>query len=111
MVGAVLLIVINHLVRFMIEVKKGTGVTIKKSFEKGMIGMFSFLAVSLVFIIIGAVLMSKGTFESYIGFNTFNNGLIVLVIGVSLFLMQLLCVPYIYRGFVYRWGQKHEKEV
>ena len=109
-VGAVLLIVINHLVRFMIEVKKGTGVTIKKSFEKGMIGMFSFLAVSLVFIIIGAVLMSKGTFESYIGFNTFNNGLIVLVIGVSLFLMQLLCVPYIYRGFVHKWG-KHEQEV
>ena len=72
--------------------------------------MFSFLAVSLVFIIIGAVLMSKGTFESYIGFNTFNNGLIVLVIGVALFLMQLLCVPYIYRGFVHKWG-KHEQEV
>ena len=109
-VGAVLLIVINHLVRFIIEIKKGTGVTIKKSFEKGMIGMFAFLAASIGFIVAGAVLMSQGTFEGYIAFNSFNNGLIVLIIGVSIFLLQFLCVPYIYRGFVYRWG-KHEQEI
>ena len=109
-VGAVLLIVINHLVRFMIELKKGTGITIKKSFEKGMIGIFSFLAISMAFVITGAVLMSKGTFENYIGFNTFNNGLIVLIIGVAFFLLQFLCVPYIYRGFVHNWG-RHEQEI
>ena len=70
--------------------------------------MFSFLAVSIVFIVLAAIYMSKGTFQSFIAFNDFNNGLIFLVIGVSFFLLQLLCVPYIYRGFVYKWGQKNE---
>ena len=107
-VGAVLLIVINHLVRFVIEEKKGTGITIKNSFKKGMIAMLSFLAVSIIFIVLAIVFMSRGKFESFIAFNDFNNGLIFLVLGVSFLLMTCLACPYIYRGFVY--NQKHRKE-
>jgi len=109
-VGAVLLIVINHLVRFMIEEKKGTGITIKNSFLKGMIALGVFFAISATFIVIAAILMSKGTFSQYLGFNTFNNGLILLVIGVSFFLMMPLTCPYIYRGFVANYKKRTANE-
>lgn len=105
-VGAFLLIAINHLVRFVIEEKKGTGITIKNSFEKGMIAFSIFLAIAIIFIVFAAILMSRGTFSTFIGFNDFNNGLILLVIGVSFIFMTLLCIPYIYRGFVFKQGQK-----
>ena len=110
MVGAVLLIVINHLVRFMIEEKKGTGVTIKNSFLKGMIALGVFFAISATFIVIGAILMSKGEFSQFLGFNDFNNGLILLVIGVSFALMMCLTCPYIYRGFVANYKKRTANE-
>ena len=99
-VGAFLLIAVNHLVRFMIEEKKGTGVTIKNSFMKGMVAFASFAIIAITFTIVAIILMSKGTYSEFLGFNDFNNGLILLVIGVSFFIISLLACPYIYRGFV-----------
>ena len=109
-VGAVLLIAINHLLRFMIEEKKGTGITIKNSFLKGMIALGVFFVISATFIIIAAILMSKGTFSQYLGFNDFNNGLILLVIGVSFLLLSTLTCPYIYRGFVANYKKRTANE-
>ena len=97
-VGATLLIVINHIVRFIISEKKGTSVTIKNSLKGGIITASSLLVVSLGFIIPAIILMSKGTPSTTIMFNDFNNGLILLVIGLSFFLLIITCVPYIYKG-------------
>ena len=106
--GAILLIVINHLVRFFIEEKKGTGVTLKNSLRGGIITGSAFVASALVFIIVGASLMAKGTPSNSIAFNEFNNGLIVLVIGLSLFVLAFTALPYILRGLKSKKGQNEE---
>ena len=99
---AVLLIVFNHIVRFIIEEVKHTGVTIKKSLFKGVLACSLFLVISLPFIILGTIGMATGTPSNTIAFNDFNNGIIFLVIGVSFFLLQAVCIPYIIRGIKYK---------
>ena len=106
--GAILLIVINHLVRFFIEEKKGTGITLKNSLMGGLIGASAFGIAAIIFIAIAAVMMAKGTPSASIEFNSFNNGLILLVIGVSLFLLAFICLPYILRGLKSRKGQNEK---
>ena len=95
---AMTLIAINHIVRFIIEEKKGTGITIKHSFNIGLFGGLTSLVVALAFIITGAILMSKGEPSGTITFSYYNNGIIVLVIGCSIALLILVFVPYLLRG-------------
>ena len=96
--ASILLIVINHVVRFIISEKKGTTVVQKNSLRNGVIVGGALLVSSLVLIIIGASLMAKGTPSATIEFNDFNDGLIILIIGLSVFVLQATCLPYVISG-------------
>lgn len=95
---AMLLIVINHIVRFIIEEVKHKGITIKHSFLIGAVSAASFVAISSVLIILGAINMAQGIPSNTITFSAFNNGVIMLVVGLSIFLMVFTSLPYIIRG-------------
>lgn len=96
--AAAILLIANHIVRYIIEEKKGTGVTIKNSLRIGVISGACFFVVGLTLIVLGAVYMSIGTPESFIGFSDFNNGVIMLIVGLSVFLIQVISLPYVLRG-------------
>ena len=96
--GSVLLIAINHIVRFIIRTKKGTEITLKDSLRNGIIAASAFLFSGVIFLVFAIILMVKGTPSETIQFNDFNNGLILLIIGVSLIMLIAICVPYIVNG-------------
>ena len=95
-------ILVNHIVRFIIEERKGTGITIKKSLTGGLTVGGSLLSIATLLIAFGAIYMSKGEKVNFIAFNNYSNGLIMLVVGLSVFMIALLSIPYIYRGFKVR---------
>ena len=97
-IASVLLIVINHLVRFIIRVHKNQEITLKDSLRNGIIAFGAFLISSVLFIVFAIILMVRGTPSETIQFNDFNNGLILLAVGVSIFFLMFICVPYIYDG-------------
>lgn len=101
--ASVFLIVINHIVRYIIRVKKGTEVTLKDSLRNGIIAFSVFFISSVIFIIFATLLMMKGSPSETIMFNNFNNGLILLMVGLSLFMLCFTCLPYIINGV------KHKK--
>ena len=82
----------------MIEEKKKTGITIKSSLKLGLIGGIATLVVALGFIVSGAILMGSGEPSNTITFSTYNNGIIILVIGASFVFLALIFIPYIIRG-------------
>lgn len=97
-IGSVLLIVINHLVRFIIRTKKGTEIILKNSLRNGVIATALFFVSGAVFMLFATILMVKGTPSETIQFNDFNNGLILLVIGLSLLMLCFCSLPYIIDG-------------
>ena len=96
--ASVLLIVVNHIVRFIIRSKKGTEITLKNSLRNGIMTMSGFFLGGALFMIFAIVLMVRGTPSETIQFNDFNNGLILLVIGLSLLMLCLTALPYIIDG-------------
>lgn len=96
--GSVLLIVINHIVRFIIRSKKGTEVILKNSLRNGLVTFSSILAGGIIFLVFAIILMVRGTPSETIQFNDFNNGLILLVIGLSLVMLSITALPYIIDG-------------
>ena len=104
----ILCIVGNHLIRYFISKKKGTVVTLKNSLRGGLISGGAFLASSLVFIIIGAAMMLGSAQTTKIAFNQYNNGLIILMIGLSLFALIGVTIPYIIQGLQSRKNETKE---
>lgn len=102
----ILCIAVNHLVRYFISVKKGTAITLKDSFRNGLIASGAFLLSSLVFIIIGSIMMGTSSQSTKIAFNQFNNGLIILMIGLSIFVLIGVAIPYVIQGY----KSKHKSE-
>ena len=103
--AGILAITANHLIRYLISKKKGTAITLKNSFRNGLIAGGAFLLAAIVFISVGAVMMAGSSQTAKIAFNQYNNGLIILMIGLSLFTLIGVALPYIIQGIEAR---KHE---
>ncbi len=106
--GGILCIVGNHLVRYFIARKKGTLVTLKNSLLGGIISTSAFVLTSAAFTIVGAIMMSGSIQTERIAFNDYNNGLIILMIGLSIFSLIGISIPYIVQGLKSR---KNEPQI
>jgi hypothetical protein len=81
-----LLIVLNHIIRSAIRKSKGV-YNVKENDKK--VGLISTVVIALVaigLIVAGALLMTSNQFVAEVTYNSFNVGLILLILGVSSFL-------------------------
>ena len=92
-----LLIFFNHLIRYLINRKKTQFKSVNILFTSIVSGLL--LAGSIAMIVLGALNMVNGTQDtSFIRFDQFNNGLIVLVVGLSLLLIFGCAILYLVQG-------------
>ena len=99
-VVASLLIVGNHLIRYLIRKKKGELHVRKNSYKVGLIGSIVISLSSLAMIIPGVIIMNTHTFEKTVPqFNQFNIGLTLFVLGISLFLGFGISLPKLIEGY------------
>ena len=97
-VGA-LLIVGNHLIRYLIRKKKDTLVVRKSWFKTGLYGSIAVSVVSLAMIIPGIIVMANNEFiNTEPLFNNFNVGLTLFVLGISLLLGLVISIPQLIEG-------------
>ena len=82
--GGSLLILINHIVRKSIAIKKGETSEVKLVKTNISLGVFAVIGIALI--VTGTTLMSVKGFEATIALNQFNVGLILLVTGITFFL-------------------------
>ena len=86
-VAGTLGIVVNHIVRHIMR-KKRNGYHVKENDKLvSLIESGVALVISAVLIGIGAYLMSSTPFKAEVNYNNFNVGLILLILGISAFLM------------------------
>ena len=98
-----LLIVGNHIVRYILRKKKNELYVKSNWFNVGLIGSISVLVSSLALIIPGIIIMMNNTFENTEPiFNNFNIGLTLLVLGLSLFLGLGISIPRLVEGIKYK---------
>ena len=80
-----LCIVVNHIVRSILR-KKRDAYHVESSDKKvGVIGSAAIAVVGIALIIVGAVLMSSNQFQMVVIYNGFNMGLILLILGLTVF--------------------------
>ena len=93
-------IFMNHLVRHVINIKTGKGQFKNVNVIFASIVSFVLLAGSAVMISLGSVQMKNSVQNSFaLSFDNFNNGLIVLVVGLALFIMMGVSLIYLSQGF------------
>ena len=92
-VGGVLLIVGNHIVRNILRKKNNTFVV--KSYDKnlGLISSLIILVIGVPLLVLGILNLNEGTFQPVMCYNQFNVGLMLLVLGVSALLCLGISVP------------------
>ena len=90
-----LLIVINHLVRMLINKKKGDLLPKAKWVKDGIIGTAIISVVSVALLAVGISMMSSSKFEQSIVLNQFNIGLIFLITGVGILFGLGISVPHL----------------
>ena len=93
-------IFMNHLIRFLINKHKNQGQFKKINIPFAAVVSGVLLAGSAVMIALGSSNMKNSVQDSYfLKFDKFNNGLIVLVVGLALFLMMGCALIYLVQGF------------
>ena len=98
-----LLIAINHIVRFILNKRKN--IDSPFSIRDNVAGGVTLLTLSLVFIVVGSVLMASNEGGLSIALNGFNIGVIYLVSGVSLFFLFSIIGVELFFKFVNRGTQ------
>ena len=94
-----LLIVINHLVRYFLRKKKGEQVVVERNNKLfGIVSTLIIIAVSAALIIPGTLLMINNPFNAVVAYNSFNVGLIILVLGCSALLSLGISLPILIDG-------------
>ena len=98
-IGGTLLIIINHIVRDVLRKKNGTFKV--KAYDKklGFISSIIIVVVSAALIAFGIYKMTNNTFEVFLAYNGFNEGLILLTMGISVFLGLGITIPKIINAF------------
>lgn len=100
--GGMLLVAANHVIRFILNNKKGNKPLLNFSNKNWIIASSIIVGISLILIIIGAVIMGSNPSSQTLGLNAFNNGLVVLVTGASVLCLLGVTLP----SLIY--GLKHE---
>jgi len=88
----------NHWIRYLIKQKKDEYVVSKQSFYRGLITFISFMVIAITLSVIGIVIMSTNKFSKTITLTGFNNGVILLVTGLSLLTIGFTQLPLITEG-------------
>ena len=81
-----LLIVANHIVRSILRKKRDAYIVQENDKKVGLIGTIIIAVVGIGLIVLGAVLMTTNQFIIKVDYNGFNVGLILLILGISVFL-------------------------
>ena len=86
--GAIMIFV-NHLVRFLLRKKKNIKPKFEGNKKTNLIASFASIeGVSLIILVVGIILMASGKLNtSSLSYDSFNVGILLLVIGVSLILI------------------------
>ncbi|MCD8203591.1 MAG: prolipoprotein diacylglyceryl transferase [Coprobacillus sp.] len=88
-----LVILVNHVVRFILKRKKGTLRYTKDTYHKSFIGTIVFSALAVVFITTGSVLLGIYPLsESLSGFTTSSLGMVFLSVGLSLAMIDAIVI-------------------
>ena len=93
-----LLIVVNHLVRYLLRKKKGSYHAKENAKMVGLISSIVVFVISAALIAISVVLLTNNQFKTEVVYNGFNVGLIILVLGVSLLLGLAISLPIFFEG-------------
>ena len=81
-----LCIVANHIIRSLVR-KKRDAYHVEESDKKvGIVGSTAIAIIGIALIVVGAVLMANNQFQTVVLYNGFNTGLILLILGISIFL-------------------------
>lgn len=99
----VLLIALNHIIRYRLDKQKGLYVIKNNAKRNSLIQGITVIVVGIALISTAIVLMSGSTFVQSLSFNQFNIGLIFLVLGIS----DLVLLGVVYPGF----KESHQKVV
>ena len=92
------LIVINHVVRYIIKKKKNTYQVQPYDKKLGLVSTIIILIVSGALLAVGAYMMATNEFVTKVEYNTFNIGLMILVLGASAFLTLAISLPILFGG-------------
>ena len=99
------LIVGNHIVRYILRKKDGTFKVKPYDKKLGIISTLIIVVASITLIVFGSSLMSKSSFEAVVAYNSFNEGVMLLVLGASIFLCLGISVPILFESLK---GEQHE---
>lgn len=90
-------VAINHLIRFYLRKRKGEGMsTINYPVSYVVTGVVAVIGLGLT--IFGSILMANNPQSVFLGFNKFNNGFILLSIGLLFMMLLVACFTYLFSG-------------
>ena len=95
-----LLIVVNHFVRFVLKTKNNAYHVRPYDKKLGIISSILIILVSLTLIATGGTLMNYHDFEAKVLYNGFNIGLILLILGISVFFTLGISIPILYGSLI-----------
>jgi len=104
-IGGTLLVIINHIVRNILRKKNNTFKAKKNDKKVGIISSLILIVVASGLIALAVYKMNHNPFEVFLAYNGFNEGLILLTIGISLLLGLGISVPMAIDGFKYKEAQ------
>ena len=104
-IGGTLLIIINHIVRNILRKKNGTFKVRPNDKKVGIIASAIIVVVAAILIAFAIYKMNSNSFEVFLAYNGFNEGLILLTVGISILLGLGISVPMTVNALK---GVKHE---
>ena len=96
--GGAFLIMLNHVVRAIIRRVKKEEVVHQINMPTAISVGGVLLLGALTLIVLGSIFMGTSVQSNFLGFNKFNNGFIILTVGLSILLLTVCDVIYIVQG-------------
>ena len=96
--GGALAIASNHIGKYIYRRKKGTWIALNNGFSKGLVASIVICVIGITLVILGSIFMAQGEYQEILAFNKYNNGLIILISGLSALLMLSVSIPHIIEG-------------
>ena len=92
-------IMANHIIRYVIRVKKNEPLiaNVNKPLTFSISGVIAVIGLTLT--ILGSIFMLTSEQSNFLGFNRYNNGFILLTVGLSFLLILVCAIIYLVQGF------------
>ena len=97
-----LLIVLNHLIRFIYRIKHNEYFANKNSFKVNLTASIILGIFCIALLIVGGILMGGKSFDNHIAYSQFNVGFILLIIGLSILISLAIPLPKLF------WRKKND---